>query len=99
MSSVHFLLADDIIHGYLFTDIGKTKISAQVSDWLATTFDMGGIIGTIVIGGLSDLLKVRSVLVVVSLVLAAPLVSVAVGTKERCIIEDCLLFQLTFHGF
>ncbi|KAL5499921.1 hypothetical protein EMCRGX_G011393 [Ephydatia muelleri] len=56
-------------HGY----IGKTKISAQVSDWLATTFDMGGIIGTIVIGGLSDLLKVRSVLVVVSLVLAAPL--------------------------
>lgn len=72
-----------------YSDIGKTKISAQLSDWLATTFDVGGIIGTIVIGGLSDLLKVRSVLVVSSLVLAAPLVSVAVGTEQGVIKTTC----------
>ena len=81
----------------ILADIGGTKISARASDWLATTFDVGGIVGTIIVGSFSDLLKVRSALIVVSLMLATPLVSVTIATGQRIILQCTHLFIKNFQ--
>jgi sugar phosphate permease len=47
-------------------------LSNKQSDWLSTLFDVGGIIGGIATGLLSDVLNARALSCVVSLILAVP---------------------------
>ena len=58
-----------------FTVLGGVKLTNQLSDWLSICFDVGGIIGAVVVGGISDLLGARAVTITSLLYLAVPVVS------------------------
>jgi sugar phosphate permease len=57
---------------FVFCYISDEDLSNKQSDWLSTLFDVGGIIGGIATGLLSDVLNARALSCVLSLILAVP---------------------------
>ncbi|KAL5499918.1 hypothetical protein EMCRGX_G011390 [Ephydatia muelleri] len=53
--------------------IGTRKVSSQLSDWLSVYFDLGGIVGTTLLGGVSDRLGAQAVVVALLLYLSVPI--------------------------